>query len=108
MEDWKCLSWSFESLIQQVGENVVHVRSNTSSSEYRVGKKYNIQQMSFKDYAEGLIGSSKKAKNLYLAVQNVKQTFPQLQDELPIPTYIERAKIHRGPFLWMGSERSFE
>lgn len=40
-------SWSLPYLKQTAGHNVVHVRKNVHLEEYKVGKKYNIEQMTF-------------------------------------------------------------
>jgi hypothetical protein len=39
--------WSLQYLKKAAGQNVVHVRKNVHLEDYKVGKKYNIEQMTF-------------------------------------------------------------
>eukprot|EP00794_Sanderia_malayensis_P014874 gene14874-16420_t len=62
--------------------------------------------MKFENYIENIMRNSKKSKGSYMAVQNIKQAFPQLQDELPIPEFV--GKMHAGPFLWIAKQDHYE
>ena len=61
------------------GENEVYVRKNTALETYKNGKQYCIVSMKFGKYVAEMRKGTKLSKNMYLAVQNIKKAFPQLQ-----------------------------
>ena len=103
---WPARLWSLANLTEKVGQNVINVRRNTDLVDYRVGQKYNIEKMTFQDYIGNIIKGNKKAKSSYMAVQNMKQTFPQLENDIEIPDFVE--KLHGGPFLWIANQGHYE
>jgi len=64
--------------------------------------------MPFSKYLDRLIKNpqSKEASKYYLAVQNLKRTFPMLVDDVPQPSYI--GKLHMGPYLWIAAPSHYE
>lgn len=69
---WKANEWTMESLKKKVGHCEVHVRRNTQSEDYRLGKKYDVVQMSFASYIDRMLAhdpdqtmSKKKKAALY-------------------------------------------
>lgn len=80
------------------------MRRNTACDAYRTGQAYNIEQMTFAEYLDNL--GTKKGRESYLAVQNVKRTFPMLEPDVSFAPYVE--KIHAGPFLWVARAGHFE
>ena len=105
-ENWPCMEWSLTSLMEKAGESLVHVRRNTMSDNYKTGRKYNIEEMPFREYISNLLQNNKKSMDSYLAVQNVKKAFPELESDIPIPPYV--GKMHGGPFLWIAREGHYE
>ncbi len=103
---WQASKWTLQDLKNRVGQNLINVRRKTNLEEYKVGQKYDIEKMKFEDYVDNIMKDNKKSKGSYMAVQNIKQAFPQLQDELPIPGLI--GKMHAGPFLWIAKEGHYE
>lgn len=100
-------SWSsLEYLTQKCGSNRVHVRRNTLNVDYKVGKAYMVQEIEFGTYVKELVENSASAQNSYLAVQNLKKAFPQIADELTMPTLVD--KLHAGPFLWIARPGHYE
>ena len=104
--EWPALSWTWEGLREKAGENMVHVRRNTNREDYKVGKKYNIVQVRFSDYLEDLLRGNTASKNSYLAVQNVKQAFPQLVNDIVMPPFV--GKLHGGPYMWIARKDHYE
>ncbi|KAK2162698.1 hypothetical protein LSH36_93g03003 [Paralvinella palmiformis] len=98
-DKWPAKQWTIDSLCELVGDNIVSVRSNTNCTEYKLGKKYNIRETPFKSYIADLKANNKRAQNSYLAVQNIRKSLPQLQDQIQVPEYV--GKLHGGPFLWI-------
>eukprot|EP01052_Picozoa_sp_SAG31_P013336 SAG31_NODE_800_length_12014_cov_11.050608_5_plen_257_part_00 len=111
---WPAMGWTLESLADKIGKTQVHVRSRTSTQEYREGKRYCIEQMSFSKYAALLLAEDQKkpqiakrpAPDYYLAIQNVLRNFQELKAELPLPSYVR--KKHSGPFMWIASAGHYE
>jgi len=103
---WPAMQWTYESLKQRAGHNQVFVRRNTSEECYKTGKKYNIESMKFCDYIENIQAGNKKAYSSYLAVQNMRNALPELQDDIEVPKYIK--KLHGGPFLWFAMQGHYE
>ena len=131
---WNAMHWTLESLRERVGETTVHVRKNTQCDDYRLGRKYEVVQMQFKTYvnrilahdpdrrrakgdqckANGALATPSERKssqdsinNFYLAVQNVKHIFPDLESDIsPLPEYI--GKLHMGPFMWIAPDEHYE
>jgi hypothetical protein len=61
----------------------------------------------FQDLDNLIEGRLKEARKYYLAVQNIKRTFPQIEnDALPLPKYV--GKVHMGPYLWVAAPGHFE
>jgi hypothetical protein len=58
--------------------------------------------MPLRTYLERLMNEDRQSKDYYLAVQNIKQNFPDLAADVELPVYVRNEKIHRGPFLWIG------
>lgn len=52
---WKANEWTLESLKAKAGNAKVHVRRNTQSEEYRLGKAYDTVEMSFKSYIDRIL-----------------------------------------------------
>ena len=50
VRDWPAMCWTIESLRARIGETQCHVRSRTGSAEYKEGKRYCIEQMTFARY----------------------------------------------------------
>jgi len=46
---------------------------------FQQGTKYNIRQTTLGQYVADLKAGNKRAKNSYMAVQNIKKALPQLQ-----------------------------
>ena len=45
----------------------------------QVGKSYNVRESTFADYVSELRRKTKRSLSSYMAVQNIKNCFPQLQ-----------------------------
>uniref|UniRef100_H2Z7M9 JmjC domain-containing protein n=1 Tax=Ciona savignyi TaxID=51511 RepID=H2Z7M9_CIOSA len=101
-----CSKWTIDYLLEQVGTNKVTVRGRTNSKEYKVGKQYIIRDTTFKEYVLDMRSKNVRGGSSYMAVQNIRKTFPQLQDECQLPEYI--GKLHNGPFLWVAHEGHYE
>lgn len=67
-----------------------------------------MELTSFPADVDNLIeGRFAEARKYYMAVQNVKRTFPELVEDLePLPKYI--GKVHMGPYLWIAAPGHFE
>lgn len=104
--DWPSRHWTLQSLQERVGENLVTVRRNTDDDDYKVGKKHKIEKMKLEDYIGNILKGNKKALSSYMAVQNIKQAFPQLENEIIIPDFVE--KLHCGPYLWIAYKGHYE
>lgn len=104
--DWPARQWTLERLKEKVGNIRINVRRNTDVVDYKIGQKYKIENMDFEDYIGNIFKGNRKAKSSYMAVQNIKQAFPQLEDDIVIPSFVE--KIHGGPFLWIANQGHYE
>jgi hypothetical protein len=100
-------NWSLDYLHDKCGANKVYVRRNTIESSYRQGKAYLVQEIEFKSYVKDLVEDNPTARNSYLAVQNLKKAFAQVNDELRMPPEIVE-KLHAGPFLWIARKDHYE
>lgn len=100
-------NWSLVYLLEKCGSNKVHVRRNTLDDNYKTGRAYMVQEIEFKDYVRDLVENNSKCQNSYLAVQNLKKAFPQVSDELEMPTCVVE-KFHAGPFLWIARDGHYE
>ena len=49
------------------------------SSIWQSGRKYDVKQIKFGKYIDDLKAGNARSRNSYLAVQNIKKAFPQLQ-----------------------------
>eukprot|EP01126_Amoeba_proteus_P045833 TRINITY_DN5152_c0_g2_i4.p1 TRINITY_DN5152_c0_g2~~TRINITY_DN5152_c0_g2_i4.p1 ORF type:complete len:135 (-),score=24.42 TRINITY_DN5152_c0_g2_i4:21-425(-) len=90
LRDNPALNWSVGYLKSKCGENVVHVRQNTHCEAYKVGQKYNIEQIPFKKLADLITEDSPDAAKYYLAASNIKTGFPQIKQEFYVPTYVQK------------------
>jgi hypothetical protein len=61
------------------------------------GKAYQVQEIEFKSYIKDLKENNLVSQNSYLAVQNLRKAFPQIAEELKLPTV---EKLHAGEFLF--------
>ena len=104
--NWPARLWTLQGLKEKVGRNMINVRRNTNHEDYKVGQKYNIEKMTFEDYIDNILKGNKKANSSYMAVQNIKQAFPQIENEVQVPEFVE--KMHGGPFLWIANEGHYE
>ena len=105
-KNWPAFNWTLHNLKEMAGENVINVRRNTNIEDYKVGQKYNIEKMKFAEYINNITQNNKKSKSSYMAVQNIKQAFPQLEDQIHVPEFVE--KMHAGPFLWIANKGHYE
>lgn len=105
-KNWPAFNWTLQNLKEIAGENTINVRRNTNIEDYKVGQKYNIEKMKFGEYIDNIVQNNKKSKSSYMAVQNIKQAFPQLEDQIHIPEFVE--KMHAGPFLWIANKGHYE
>ncbi|XP_065666670.1 lysine-specific demethylase 8 isoform X1 [Hydra vulgaris] len=106
IKEWPAMKWTLSSIKTKAGHNKVFVRRNTSQEDYKVGKKYNIESMTFNEYVENIEANNKKAQSSYLAVQNIKIALPELANDICIPSYVK--KLHGGPFLWLARKGHYE
>ena len=98
--------WSLDYLSAKCGTNKVYVRRKTLADDYKTGKAYMVQAVEFRAYVRDLVANNTQARNSYLAVQNVKKAFPQINDDLRMPPFFE--KLHAGPFLWIARAGHYE
>ena len=105
-KNWPAFNWTLHNLMEMAGENVINVRRNTNIEDYKVGQKYNIEKMKFAEYINNIVRNNKKSKSSYMAVQNIKQAFPQLEGQIQVPEFVE--KMHAGPFLWIANKGHYE
>lgn len=105
-DKWPSAAWTLDSLCDKVGDNTAFIRQQTNKDDYKVGKTYTIRESPLREYIADLRAGNSRARSSYLAVQNIKKSFAQLQDEIPIPDYI--GKIHGGPYLWIALEGHYE
>ncbi|XP_022104468.1 lysine-specific demethylase 8-like isoform X2 [Acanthaster planci] len=103
---WQAASWTLQSLKERAGHNKAFIRQNTSKQNYKIGKAYTIRESTLGEYISDLEEDNRRARNSYLAVQNIKSTFPELEADVPIPDYI--GKIHMGPYLWIAVKGHYE
>jgi ribosomal protein L16 Arg81 hydroxylase len=104
--DLPFFQWDMRYIHGKCGENIVQTRKNVHRDSYKIGLKYCIEELTIKDYINMLENDPERAKNYYLAVQNIKTSLPELEKEAILPKYIE--KKHMGPYLWIGSETHYE
>jgi len=104
--DCAAKSWTHEYLKQKCSENIVHTRKNTHREDYKVGKKYNIEQLQFGTLIDLIVTENPKSSTYYLAATNLRTGFPQIHEEFHVPNYIE--KIHHGPYLWVSARNHYE
>jgi hypothetical protein len=98
--------WNLDYLEKEVGSNKVEVREKTSSEQYKLGIRNSYREMSFAQYVNWHRNGTKEANDHYLAVQNLRKTFPQLSKDVPSPNYM--SKLHCGPYLWIAPLNHFE
>eukprot|EP01135_Chromosphaera_perkinsii_P006568 Nk52_evm10s545 gene=Nk52_evmTU10s545 len=76
------VDWNMEYLLEQCGANQVYCREDTDSHDYKIGKRYGIKHMTFREYAHFLLeeaglepisnGCEEKAKGKTSAKQHHK------------------------------------
>jgi hypothetical protein len=98
-------NWTLQSLKEAAGATEVITRINTRAYDYKVwcsaallfddahyfvlsvvvclsctqvGKAYKIARMTFGEYIDNLVADNAKSRDCYLAVQNLKISFPSL------------------------------
>lgn len=98
--------WNLDYLEKEAGQNKVEVRERTSSEQYKLGIRNSYREMSFAQYVNWHRKGTKESKDHYLAVQNLRKTFPQLSPDVPTPTYMP--KSHCGPYIWIAPLNHFE
>ncbi|XP_038059809.1 bifunctional peptidase and arginyl-hydroxylase JMJD5-like [Patiria miniata] len=103
---WPAAGWTLESLKERAGHNKAFIRQNTSKEDYKVGKAYTIRESTLREYINDLDEDNSRSRNSYLAVQNIKSTFPELEADVPMPDYV--GKIHLGPYLWIAVKGHYE
>ncbi|XP_071955678.1 bifunctional peptidase and arginyl-hydroxylase JMJD5-like [Antedon mediterranea] len=103
---WPSYNWTLDSLCTRAGDNVTFVRQNTNCTDYRAGKIYKIRKSTLREYIDDIRAENSRSINSYLAVQNIKKAFPQIQEDVPIPGYV--SKVHGGPFMWIARKGHYE
>jgi hypothetical protein len=71
-----------------------------------LGRQYGVRQTTFGEYIADLQANNNRAKNSYLAVQNIRKAVPELEDDIRVPEYVE--KVHGGPYLWIANAGHYE
>ena len=108
-DDWPCLQWTIESLVERVGDNEVLIRGKTDKEDYKLGKSYTIRRDLFRNYCSDLLKGNARARSSYLAVASLHQAFPQLLEDLPLPSFLrEKGKLHLGPYMWVALKNHYE
>ena len=108
-DDWPCMKWTIEGLMDRVGDNEVLIRGKTDKEDYKLGKSYVIRRDSFRNYCSDLLQANARAKSSYLAVASLHQAFPQLLDDVPFPDYLSKnGKLHLGPYMWVALKNHYE
>ena len=93
-DDWPCLQWTIETLVERVGDNEVLIRGKTDKEDYKLGKSYTIRRDLFRNYCSDLLKGNARARSSYLAVASLHQAFPQLLEDLPLPSFLrEKGKL---------------
>ncbi|XP_033120525.1 bifunctional peptidase and arginyl-hydroxylase JMJD5-like [Anneissia japonica] len=105
-DKWPAANWTLDLLCERAGDNVTFVRQNTNSTDYRAGKVYKIRESTLREYINDIKAKNNRSINSYLAVQNIKKAFPQIQKDVPIPGYV--GKVHGGPFMWIARKGHYE
>ena len=101
--------WDLDYILNKCGHKTVSARLGTNSDSYIKGKAYSLTDIKVSKYINNLKENNETSKNCYLAVQNIKHSLPELQEELErngIPEYIQ--KLHSGPFLWIARKDHYE
>jgi len=106
LNDLPISKWTMKYLLDRVGNNKVSVRGKTDSDDYKAGKSYTVRETTVSQYINDILTKKKKSLSSYMAVQNIKKCFPQLENESELPKYVE--KLHNGPFLWVGRQGHYE
>ena len=108
-DDWPCLQWTIETLVERVGDNEVLIRGKTDKEDYKLGKSYTIRRDLFRNYCSDLLKGNARARSSYLAVASLHQAFPQLLEDLPLPSFLrEKGKLHLGPYMWVALKNHYE
>jgi len=107
LDDWPVRkNWTLPYLKERLGDIEVEVRHKTNTAAYRQGSTYFTKKLKFSVYVEELEKGTKRARDQYLAVQNIHRAFPPIANEFQLPIFVP--KIHRGPFLWIAPAGHFE
>ncbi|KAK3269650.1 hypothetical protein CYMTET_21919 [Cymbomonas tetramitiformis] len=104
--NWPCMKWTLRSLTERFGSTIVKVRKKPTEIEYQEGKRYQIEEMPFALYMQRIRQGEREALNYYLAVQNLKMVFPELDAEVPLSAYVPRK--HHGPYMWIAPRGHYE
>ena len=109
-DDWPARRWTIESLVERVGQNEVWVRGKTHKQDYREGKAYTIRKDTFGNYCSDLLKGNARARSSYLAVASMPSAFPQIADEVPLPSYVTAngGRLHLGPYMWVALKGHYE
>ncbi|ELR19649.1 JmjC domain containing protein 5 (Jumonji domain-containing protein 5), putative [Acanthamoeba castellanii str. Neff] len=100
MDGWPVRDkWTLPYLKERLGDTEVEVRHKTNTAAYRQGTTYFTKKIKFSDYVAEVEKGSKRARDQYLAVQNINRALPQIADDFVMPEFVP--KLHRGPFLWI-------
>ena len=109
-DDWPARRWTVQSLVERVGQNEVWIRGKTHKQDYRQGKAYTIRKDTFGNYCADLLKANARAKSSYLAVASMPTVFPQIADEVPLPSYVTAngGRLHLGPYMWVALKGHYE
>ncbi|XP_072178522.1 tRNA wybutosine-synthesizing protein 5-like [Diadema setosum] len=103
---WPAAEWTLDELTRKAGHNKAFIRQQTDQESYKVGKSYSIRESPLSDYISDIRAENSRAKSSYLAVQNIRSTFPELEADVPVPGYV--GKLHGGPYLWIAMKGHYE
>ncbi|KAL0481464.1 lysine-specific demethylase [Acrasis kona] len=98
--------WSIDYLTDQLGDRIVDVRKNTSTIDYKLGKRYLLAKIPFSKYAFWHKNNMPERYDHYLAVNNIKAAFPEISPHIPLPDHV--GKLHAGPYLWIAPDGHYE
>ena len=109
-DEWPARRWTIQSLVERVGQNEVWIRGKTHKQDYREGKAYTIRKDTFANYCSDLLKANARARSSYLAVASMPSVFPQITDEVPLPSYVTAngGRLHLGPYMWVALKGHYE
>ncbi|XP_041463000.1 bifunctional peptidase and arginyl-hydroxylase JMJD5-like [Lytechinus variegatus] len=105
-DKWPASQWTLDELSRKAGHNKAFIRQQTDKESYKVGKSYSIRESPLREYIDDIRAENSRARSSYLAVQNIRSTFPELETDIDIPGYVE--KLHGGPYLWIAMKGHYE